>query len=161
MGKLDWRFTEHAWRPVLEDFLWIHEFDAWHGDRTLLAISYSWNWSPGRWRSKMVEWLLSKELVSKINCLYGIIQAGSFFPFRHSGGPSWASRTICVHCSGSIKTGHLGNQQIRGKFLPASSFPPCMSLCLDRAEGTRIFSQAFCEYDFGQAKKRKEWLCST
>ena len=99
--------------------------------------------------------MLSKELVSKINCLYGIIQAVSFFPFRHSGGPSWASRTICVHCSGSIKTGHLGNQQIRGKFLPASSFPPCMSLCLDRAEGTRIFSQAFCEYDFGQAKKKK------
>ena len=71
MGKLDWRFTEHAWRPAPEDFSWIHEFDAWHGDKTLLAISYSRNWSPGRWRSKMVEWVLSKVLVSKINCFYG------------------------------------------------------------------------------------------
>ena len=145
VGKLDWRFIEHAWRSAPEDFSWIHEFDAWHDDKTLLAISYSWNWSPGRWRSKMVEWLPSKELVSKINCFCGIIQAVCFFLFRHSGGPSLASRTICARCSGSMNTGHLGNQQIRGKFLPPISFPPSTSLSLDRVEGTRIFSQAFCE----------------
>lgn len=33
MGKLDRRFIEHAWRPALEDFSQIHEFEACHTTR--------------------------------------------------------------------------------------------------------------------------------
>ena len=59
-------------------------------------------------------------------------------------------------CTGSesMNTRHSEYQLVRGKVLPASSFPPSMSMTPDRANGMRIFSLASCGYDFG-SKKRK------
>lgn len=51
-----------------------------------LAITYPWNYSPRRRISKVLERLLSKELVSKINCNCGIIQGVLSFLFGHHGG---------------------------------------------------------------------------